>query len=117
VELRRAIDTAQPGEVLVVDGGGSVRCALFGGSMALQAQQRGIAGLIIYGAVRDVDELDTIDLGVVALGSSPVRSGKKGGGALDVAVDGGGVTWSRGDWAYADRDGVLKADQGFSELP
>lgn len=115
VLLRDAIAAAQPGEVLVVDGGGSTRCALFGGHMAVQARQRGVAGLIIYGAVRDIEELGEIGLGVCALGSSPARSGKTGGGDIDVAIAFGDVTWRPGDWAYADRDGVLHATQALPE--
>lgn len=114
VALREAIEKALPGEILVADGGGSRRCALFGGSMALRARERQIAGLIIYGAVRDVDELARLDLGVLALGACPVRSRKEGGGSLDVPVSFGGIEWSPGQWAYVDRDGVLVGSRELS---
>ncbi len=99
----------EPGEgrVIVVDGGGSLRRALLGDMLAEQAADNGWAGLVINGAIRDVDEIMRMDLGVKALGTCPVKTEKLGMGQRDIAVDIGGVTVNPGDYIYADNNGVL----------
>ncbi len=111
--LRRVISQPAQGEVLVVDGGGSLRSALMGDLMARLAMQNGWAGAVIYGAVRDVGVLEKLDFGVKALGSNPKRSGKTGAGEVDVPVTFGGVTFSPGHWLCSDEDGILV----FAEPP
>ena len=98
------------GAVCVVDGGGSLRSALLGDINADILQRNGWAGIIINGAVRDVGRLAEIDIGVKALGVTPVRSGKIGSGAIDVPVAFGGVLFVPGQCAYCDADGVVISD-------
>ncbi len=95
------------GKVLVVDGGGSLRCAMLGDMVAEQASKNGWEGLLIYGCVRDVDMLAQTDLGVQALASHPKKSEKRGIGELNVPVTFGGVTFKPGDYLYADNNGVI----------
>ncbi|MEG5263558.1 ribonuclease E activity regulator RraA [Pseudomonas sp. JDS28PS106] len=95
------------GKVLVVDGGGSLRCALLGDQLAEQAAKNGWEGLLIYGCIRDVDVIAQIDLGVQALASHPKKTEKRGIGDLDVPVTFAGVTFRPGDWLYADNNGVI----------
>ncbi|MEQ8264305.1 ribonuclease E activity regulator RraA [Pseudohaliea sp.] len=99
----------EPGEgrVIVVDGGGSLRRALLGDMLAADAAKNGWAGLVICGAVRDVDELAATPLGVKALGCCPRKTDKRGEGQMDVPVSIGGVTISPGDYVYADNNGVI----------
>lgn len=106
----------EPGEgrVLVVDGGGSLRCALLGDNLAQQAADNGWAGLLIYGCVRDVEILADIAIGVQALAPHPRRSVKQGIGERDVAVTFAGVTLKPGDYLYADANGVICADHALS---
>ncbi|HSG89176.1 MAG TPA: ribonuclease E activity regulator RraA [Pseudomonadales bacterium] len=104
------VGEAGDGAVLVVDGGGSLRCALLGDNLADKAAANGWAGVIVYGCVRDVDALAAIDLGVQALASHPLRSVKKGIGEVDVAVTFGGVRFAPGRFVYADNNGVIVAD-------
>ncbi|MDZ7787663.1 MAG: ribonuclease E activity regulator RraA [Halofilum sp. (in: g-proteobacteria)] len=103
---------ASPGEgrVMVVDGGGSMRRALMGDQVAAQAAENGWAGAVIYGCVRDVDELAVTGMGIQAIGAVPVKTEKRGIGDRDVPVTFGGVTVSPGDWVYADNNGVIVAD-------
>jgi regulator of ribonuclease activity A len=110
---RVAERVAQPGEgaVLVVDGGGSRRCALLGDNLAEQAVRNGWAGVIVYGCVRDVAALREIDLGVQALGAHPRRSVKRGLGDAELPVRFGGVTLAPGRHVYADGNGVIVADE------
>ena len=102
---------AEPGEgrVLVVDGGGSLRHALIGDRIAAGARDNGWAGVIIFGACRDVDVLPDIDFGVFALGCVPRRSVRRGEGQTDLPVHFGGVTFRPGEHVHADANGVIVA--------
>ena len=99
---------AEPGEgcVLVVDGGGSLHRALLGDMLGADAVKNGWAGVVVNGAVRDTAVLATLDLGVKALGTHPMRSVKRGEGMVDVPVAFGGVVFVPGDRLYADEDGI-----------
>jgi len=103
----------QPGEgrVLVVDGGGSLRRALLGDQIAQRAVDNGWSGLVINGCVRDVEILRTLDLGVQALASIPVKTEKRDLGDVDVPVTFGGITIRPGDFLWADANGVVVADE------
>lgn len=110
VLVEEALGDVEPGSVLVVDGGGSRRCALLGDRLAANAAARGLAGVIVYGCVRDTAELSQTDVGILALAANPRRSRKSGEGERDVAVEFGGVRFSPGGYVYADTDGVISAD-------
>jgi regulator of ribonuclease activity A len=97
------------GRVLVVDGGGSSRCALVGDNLAQAASDNGWIGIVVYGFVRDVDELARIDIGIQALGSNPLKSIKRGEGLRDVVVDFAGVRFVPDQFVYCDRNGVVVA--------
>jgi regulator of ribonuclease activity A len=103
---------AQPGDgqVIVVDGGGSMRCALLGDQIAAAAAANGWAGLLINGCVRDVDALGRLALGVQALGTHPRKTDKRGLGDIDVPVRFAGLRFVPGHWLYADLNGVIVAD-------
>jgi RraA famliy len=107
---------AEPGEgcVLVVDGGGSLHRALVGDMLAADGAKNGWAGIVVYGAVRDTAVLGTLDIGIKALGTNPMRSVKRGEGMVDIPVAFGGLVFVPGDLLYADEDGVavLAADEG-----
>jgi regulator of ribonuclease activity A len=108
---------AQPGhdQVLVIDGGGSLARALFGDVMAAIAVRNGWAGLVIHGAIRDSVEIDTMDIGVKALGTAPRRGERTGAGDVGVPVQFGGVTFTPGLRLVADEDGVIVLPAGVSE--
>ena len=99
------------GRVIVVDGGGSLRRALLGDMLAEQAAGNGWAGLVINGAVRDVDEIGATALGVQALGCCPLKTEKLGVGQRDIAVSFGGVSITPGDYLYADNNGVIVSER------
>lgn len=98
-------------KVLVVDGGGSKRRALLGDNVAATAFKNNWSGIIIYGCVRDVVELERIDVGIKALGSIPRKTEKKNVGTRDVPVSFGGVTFRPNDYVYADRDGIVVSNR------
>ena len=99
---------AEPGEgcVLVVDGGGSLHRALVGDVLGADAVKNGWAGIIVHGAVRDTAVLATLEIGIKALGTHPMRSVKRGEGVVDTPVAFGGVVFVPGDRLVADEDGV-----------
>ncbi|MEJ5907358.1 ribonuclease E activity regulator RraA [Pseudomonas kermanshahensis] len=105
--VKEQVELDGKGKVLVVDGGGSLRCALLGDMLAEKAAKNGWEGLVIYGCVRDVDILIQTDVGVQALASHPKKSNKRGIGELDVPVTFAGVTFRSGEYVYADNNGVL----------
>jgi regulator of ribonuclease activity A len=107
--------TPGEGRVIVVDGGGSVRKALLGDMIAQTAADNGWAGFVINGAVRDVEILRTIDLGVQALASIPLKTEKLGAGDVGVDVRFGGLTISPGEWVYADATGVVVSGRALHE--
>jgi regulator of ribonuclease activity A len=95
------------GKVLLIDGGGSMRRALLDASTAQMAADNGWEGIVCYGSVRQVDELEEIDLGVHAVASIPVSADDQEIGEIDVAVNFGGVTFLPEDHLYADRTGII----------
>ena len=105
--VKEAVESPGGGRVLVVDGGGSRRRALFGDKLGSAAVKNGWAGLILYGCIRDSAELGQMNLGIRALGTMPLRSEKRGEGERDVPVRFAGVTFRPGDYVYADEDGVV----------
>ncbi len=100
---------AEPGNggVLVIDGAGSLHCALVGDVIAGLGVDNGWAGIVINGVVRDSAVLRTLDIGIKALGTNPRKSSKTGAGRRDVPVEFGGVTFTPGDVAYSDDDGIV----------
>jgi regulator of ribonuclease activity A len=115
VLVREALEDLAPGSVLVVDGGGSRRCALLGDKLASIAASRGLAGIVINGCVRDSRELAGIEVGILALASHPSRSKKEGKGERDVPVEFGGVKWTTGQYLYADNDGIVLSAEKLHE--
>jgi regulator of ribonuclease activity A len=111
VLVRAALEQPGEGRVLVVDGGGSLRCALMGDIIARLAVDSGWAAVVINGCVRDAEAIGELALGVRALGTHPRKSGKKGWGERDVPLSFGGVTFRPGEWLCADADGIVVAEQ------
>ncbi len=95
------------GSVLVIDGDGSMHCALVGDVIAGMAVANGWAGIVVRGAIRDSAAMATLDLGIKALGTNPRKSAKAGEGEIDVPVEFGGVVFAPGDYLYADEDGIV----------
>lgn len=107
--VKEQLATPGNGRVLVVDGGGSLRRALMGDMIAESAAKNGWSGVVIYGAIRDVDAIAELDLGVQALGAIPLKTEKRGIGDLNVPVRFAGVDISPGDYLYADNNGIIVA--------
>jgi regulator of ribonuclease activity A len=102
------------GKVMLVDGGGSLRKALLGDMIAENAASKGWEGIVIYGCVRDVDLLATLDLGVKAVGAIPLKTEKRGLGDLNVPLQFAGVTVQPGEFLYADNNGIIISESALS---
>jgi regulator of ribonuclease activity A len=107
VLLREQVITPGNGRVLVVDGGGSMRCALLGDNIASLALESGWAGVVINGCVRDVVALEELGLGIKALGTNPRPSAKRGGGEVGIPVSFGEITFAPGESLHSDDDGIV----------
>jgi regulator of ribonuclease activity A len=105
--VRKALEAPGDGRVLVIDGGGSLRCALVGDQLAQLGAQNGWAGIVVYGCIRDSHAIDAMDIGVLALDTHPLKSIKRNTGEVDLDVSFGGITFVPGHYLYADDDGVL----------
>ena len=115
--VKQAVESPGEGRVLVVDGGGSLHCALMGDIIAGLAVTNGWAGAVIHGVVRDVAVLRTLELGIKALGSNPRKSTKTGAGERDVTVSFGGATVTPGAMVFSDDDGVVVLPAAARQAP
>jgi len=107
--VRKALESPGEGRVLVIDGGGSLRCALVGDQLAALGVKNGWAGIVVYGCLRDSAAIGEMAIGVFALDTHPLKSIKKNTGETDIAVRFGGVTFTPGHYLYADDDGIIVA--------
>ncbi len=107
VLVRSTLESPGNGRVLVIDGGGSMRCALVGDQLAVLAVNNGWAGMVVYGSIRDSKTIANMNVGLFALGTNPRKSIKKGVGDANLTVTFGGVDFHPGHHLYADEDGII----------
>jgi RraA family protein len=105
--LHEALDMAQPGDVVVCDAGGDLGIAIMGDIMGRYAASLGIGAIIIDGAIRDVEGLAQLPLGVWARGATPAGPYKDGPGEIGYPVSCGGLVVMPGDLIACDQDGVV----------
>lgn len=105
--VRKTLESPGESRVLVVDGGGSLRCALVGDQLAALGVKNGWAGIVVYGCIRDSRAIAEMDIGVLAIDTHPLKSIKKNVGDAEIAVSFCGATFMPGHYLYADEDGVL----------
>ena len=99
------------GRVLVVDGGGAVRRGLIDAELAQLAVDNGWEGIVVYGAVRQIQQLENLDIGIHALAPIPVSADESTAGESDVPVNFGGVTFFPEDYIYADLTGIILSQE------
>jgi regulator of ribonuclease activity A len=113
-KVRKQLSTPGNGRVLVVDAGGSRRCAMLGDILADKGVQNGWAGVVMYGLIRDSHDISQMPIGVKALGTHPKKSEKQDIGDVDVAVHFAGVTFQPGEYLYADHDGIIVSSNALA---
>ncbi|QQF90831.1 ribonuclease E activity regulator RraA [Histophilus somni] len=99
------------GRVLLIDGGGAIRRALIDANLAQLAADNGWEGIIVYGAIRQLQQLENINIGIQALAPIPVGSDEQSIGETDVPVNFGGVTFFPDDYVYADLTGIILSQE------
>lgn len=105
------VATSGNNRILVVDAGGSLRCAVLGDRLAQEAVDHGWSGLLIHGCIRDSQDIGQMPLGVLALATNPRKTVKLGVGEVDIVIQFAGVTFRPGAYLYADEDGVVVSEQ------
>lgn len=110
--LHKALDMAQPGDVIVCDAGGDMRQAIMGELMTQYAMTRGIAGIVIDGPIRDSGSMAELPMPVYAKGATPAGPYKDGPGEINFPVTCGGVVVNPGDIVVGDDDGVVVIPAG-----
>lgn len=95
------------GKVLVIDGGGSLRCALVGDLIAEAAIKNEWEGMIVFGCIRDSAPINQMNIGIKALNTNPTKTVKRNTGLLNETVNFANVTFVPGEFVYSDEDGIL----------
>jgi regulator of ribonuclease activity A len=114
VLIRQTLEEKVENRVLVIDGGGSHRCALLGSNLARLAIDNGWQGIVIYGCLRDSAIIDQLPIGIRALHTHPLKSHKRGLGDRDMLVTFAGVNFKKDHFLYADTDGIIVSDTMLS---
>lgn len=116
--IEEVLEEDGTGRVLLVDGGGAVRRALIDAELARLAEDNHWEGIVVYGAVRQIDILENLDLGIQALAPIPVGAEASEVGEIDTPVNFGGVTFFPEDYLYADLTGIVLSQEelDLSEL-
>lgn len=109
--VREALEEPGEGRVLVVDGGGSMRCALLGDMLARLGVENGWSGVLVYGCIRDSEVIAETEIGVKGMATHPRKSVKRGAGERDVPVRFADVSFVPGHYLYADPDGILVTER------
>ncbi len=112
--VRKALESNGTGKVLVVDGGGSMRCALLGDMLGDLAILNKWNGIIVYGCVRDSAALALLPLGIKALDTIPLKSNKRNEGQENIAVHFAGIDFIPGEFVYCDADGIIVSKEQLS---
>ena len=105
--VKKLIDEKVSGDIMVVDGNGSMKCALLGDNLAKKAAANGWSGFIINGCIRDSEIISTIDIGIKALSTMPLKSEKKNVGEFGKDLKFANVLFKEGHYAYSDQDGII----------
>jgi len=103
----KAIEVAQPGDVIVIATQGDTALSVWGGFMSMMAARRGIAGVVTDGVIRDVEQSREADLPIYAVGVTPAAPTKEGTGQINTSISCGGVVVEPGDIVVGDEDGVV----------
>ena len=105
--VHKALDMAQPGDVIVIDAGGNMDSAVFGEIMVKMANKKGVAGYVIDGCIRDSSAIKKMDFPVFARGVTPKGPYKDGPGEINLPISCGGVVVNPGDIIVGDEDGIV----------
>ena len=107
VLIRNTLEQSVDHRVLVIDGQGSLNCALLGDNLALIAHENGWQGIVINGCIRDTEQINQLPIGIKALATHPLKSQKKGTGTQGLVINFAGITFEPDHYLYSDPDGIV----------
>ncbi len=113
--VTKALSLAKPGDILVIDAKGTGNNAVWGDHRSLVSKKLGLAGVVIDGAVRDIDEIEEIGFPIFCKSITAGSSTKNSNGEINVPISCGGVVVNPGDIIVADRNGVCVVPPAFAE--
>ena len=113
--VHKALQIAEPGDIVVVATGGNTTSAVFGGLMCTAAVAKGIGGIVVDGAIRDVEELHRMQFPAFSRSVCPGGCDKDGPGEINVPISCGGTVVMPGDIVVGDRDGVVVVPRDHAE--
>jgi len=113
--VHKVLDIAKPGDVVVIDAGGSKSNAVLGDLISRKAKHRGIAGFVIDGLIRDVPDVREVGIPVFARGETPIGPLHRGPGEINYSISCGGIVINPGDIIVGDRSGLVVVRQEFAE--
>ena len=105
--VKELVNTKVDGDVMVIEGKGSTKCALLGDNLAKKASENGWAGFVINGCIRDSEIISAIPIGIKALNTMPKKSNKNNVGEFKKDLNFAGVLFQEGDFLYSDSDGII----------
>lgn len=111
--VRQTLEGKGEGRVLIVDGGGSMNCALLGDRLASLAIENNWQGIIINGCIRDSILIEDMPVGIKAIGTNPRKSEKRELGKVGEAIKISGIEIKTSSWVYSDSDGVIIAKKNL----
>ena len=105
--VKELVNTKVDGDVMVIEGKGSTKCALLGDNLAKKASENGWVGFVINGCIRDSEIISAIPIGIKALNTMPKKSNKNNVGEFKKDLNFAGVLFQEGDFLYSDSDGII----------
>ena len=105
--VKKLVDMKVNGDVMVIDGKGSTKCALLGDNLAMLAYKNGWAGFVINGCIRDTEIINNIEIGIKALNSAPNKSKKENVGEYETNLNFANIIFEEGHYLYSDADGIV----------
>jgi regulator of ribonuclease activity A len=105
--VKELVNTKVDGDVMVIEGKGSAKCALLGDNLAKKASENGWSGFVINGCIRDSEIISAIPIGIKALNTMPKKSNKNNVGEFKKDLNFAGILFQEGDFLYSDSDGII----------
>jgi len=113
--VKNLIEEKVGGDVMVIDGGGSLNCALLGDNLAKKAEENGWSGFIINGCIRDSSIIKNINIGIKALNTCPKKSIKNNKGEYKEDLEFAGIIFKNNWYVYSDTDGVVISEDKLAD--